>query len=257
MKIVYVLLLMILLCSIFVTSVPPFGQETIVTEDPDRLDIVYPKQTYYQKDSDLTLQFHVFNASQRIIHDANVVQCEIHVYDKHGNHSLIDNNMSTAHDDYYVNLNSSFTSEIGFIPYNMWCWYVEPDARMGGGFVSEVIEITESGKQAKDGGGSSVVGIIALLVCFLLYLGYEVNKNGEYRIFKLLFIFVAFVITVVGAYAVRAQAMSHGMLLDVTGTLNATFTGMIWVFVTVTLFGLVFYIKHSLELWKEVQKQKY
>jgi len=91
------------------------------SELPTQLEIAVPKVEYIPESSVFDFHIHTFNSSGHI-QSNSTTDCYIHIYNLTGNHILEEEMLFDSNNmDFYYELNTSFSSELGYLPYIVQC----------------------------------------------------------------------------------------------------------------------------------------
>jgi len=176
-SIVLVFIMLSLLIVPSAIAAPPFITEPVSSE-VGGLDIAYPPIIYYLEDSNLTLNFHVYNSTGFIMNNSDV-SCIIDIYNQNGI-EIIEDNLTYESDDFYYVFN--YTSLDCCINYQ-WIVYCNGTEAgyITGGFVVNTI-----GKDFDNSNNNSIY-ILFLLMAGLLISSFGMLLYSKNKYLKLVY----------------------------------------------------------------------
>ena len=237
----FIFLIFIILSSSLVFSVPPF--QTITTPS-GTLNIIYPKIDVYPLNSDIKLEFHVYNSTGYFLSNAST-SCDFHAYNSTGNH-LMDENLKYDVDsgDFYINLNDSISMNEGKYSYLLHCNNSEA------GFISIAFEMRTSDVSSP----FELTYLVALLclVSFVVFVMFffkhiQLKEHWFLKIFlQFIILIMGFVALFLGYLALKSTGIAHLIQL------GDIFIFIIWSVLTVLLLYYIYYmVERSVKEWKK------
>lgn len=130
-----ILFILILLVPIAISQ-PAFLQESTTG---NQFQIIFPNFEFYEQGQNISLQFHVFNASG-ILRTNTTTECAFHLYNDNGS-LIISNEMIDFNDDdndFFIDINASTINNEGVYSY-----FIQCNDTNNGGFVSTSFTIKE------------------------------------------------------------------------------------------------------------------
>lgn len=214
-------------------AVKPTQESTAAGE----LTVLYPKTEYVRQNAPLNLHFHIMNSTGWSINSSDLT-CHIHLFNNTNSHSL-KAVLEKDGPDMEIELNNSFTANLGIIAYNVWCNSSYNEA----GFVSDSVLVTESGNQ-EDAIGSALLGFIILipLIFGLFMLIGAATMNEEHHVFKI-FLFLLSPISVwVSLHFAMVSLVKYYGLFDLQNSIGTTTYWMAWTFFVMISYFIIYSI---------------
>jgi len=214
--------------------------------------ILYPKDNYYQQNSEFSFHVHFINGSGYAVNTSNF-ECIGHFYSSQGSHlaELESIDDSNGWDDYF-RLNDTVTGVKQTIPYNIWCNSTQNE----GAFVSGSLKINDDSEYDETAGGLIVA--IILIGIFYLLMKIAVNIDEErHAVMKLLFILVSIWFAVGSLGLAKFVAVTNSGIFD-TGALNVIdglYLALITVSIVLTLYFVIYYVFTVLDVFSKLSKR--
>jgi len=166
-----VLFLFLIILASFCIAVPPV--QTTIDLQPI-LTIQYPLFDTYQVNTDLKLNFHVYNSTGYIITNVSN-NCTFHLYDREGNHLMNTRAFFDLGDvEFFVNINKNNLSQVDKYSFLVYCIGKE------NGFLSSNFEITKTGKKTDYTYNFIIIlGTLAFTISLLLYFIQKLKPEHE------------------------------------------------------------------------------
>lgn len=213
---------MLIIISSMVLSVKPAPQTGVLG-----LIIIYPKNSFYHNDGNLTFHYHIFNATNDLQINVSVgLSCYIHVYNGSNKHLIEDKLVLDSNGmELKYALPYNITNKTGEYPYLVWCNTTNGQ----GGFISDSFEITNDGKE-KEGGYllALFIGILPLLIGFLL-LKWSDILGDEHNIIRLALMLMSFTTIFISLWLTTAgvvRFVSWPEMEESLGTITLIFGGL-------------------------------
>lgn len=230
-----------------VSSQPPFQ----VSEETSGINIAYPKNTYLLEDNNVTLHFHIYNSSGYVLTN-DTTDCNIHVYNTTGNHVLEEDLLFDSNDvDFYIGLNTTFTSSRGFVPYLIYCNNSVEAGFVSGSFLVAVSEDYDSEKSLLPVAMLILVPVILGIILIFCSWSLESEEHNALKIFLLLLSIACFIVSLYFGLVSVIHFYDFPVMQEAIG--NTTF----WyatIFSVVIIYFLIYIIKISIE--QSAQKKK-
>lgn len=225
-KNILLFLLLGIFCLSFITSAVPI---TIISSGDNVLEIQHPFFRYHQQETDLTLNFHVYNKSTgELINNTNA-DCKIHLYNTTNEEAFEGDAEKIEEYEFKSNLLSGNFTEIGDYYYFFHC-----NSTGIGGFVQGQFTVTESGVEITESKSILIFGLLSILVLFLfisLFCLFQIESYiGKFALYWVSHVFMI-LITFIGW-----QIGGEGLLIGIA--LTGVFRIMFWV-LTISVFPML------------------
>lgn len=155
MRLALLLLFVLVVCSVAAQPVFEVG-------GAGTLSLTRPKQVAYELDSNVSLNFHVFNATGYHVSNDSTT-CRMHLYGFEGE-ELFDRGLGFDGQDFYTYFDGG--NETGVYPYVAWC-----NGSQGAGFISTSVLVTVDGKDDGPDGFLAALIIAPLAFGIILVVG--------------------------------------------------------------------------------------
>jgi len=213
------------------------------------LQVVHPSREYFPSNTKFTLHFHAYNSSNYWL-DNSETQCGIHIYNKTGNHIVINETLSfdETEGDFAYHIKPNLLDEGELYTYIVYCNNSEEQ-----GFIKTTFEVTEGAYDKTNNSywGLSVVVFLGLLVMFFLVLSFQIKDVFANQLLskslRLFFFFMSLATAVVGTQITGEIALSGIASQDVSNLLDTTYKVVLWTLVVMMSISVIVGIFYMLE----------
>lgn len=165
----------------FISAQPPFAQTGTFTEG---YEIKYPPFSTFKQNTDVTLNFHVFNITNGVPIDNSSTNCYLHIYLSQGTQEYeteVSHSNTNVINEWEINVDKGNFTASGDGAYVIQC-----NSTILGGFESVSFEITKSGKTISFNLFLPLVVILFFsMLCFIFGVTSKENKIMKYTLFSL------------------------------------------------------------------------
>lgn len=249
-KLYWLALLFILIVATPLLAVKPSPQLSGLTNN--QLSILYPKNEFFIRGSNLTLHFHVHNASGSVLSNSTT-DCLIHVYDYKNSH-IVQQKMIFDGFDFEAKLYQNASNRSGLYPIEVYC----NNSAGYYGFLSSFYEITIDGYAKDDAAGIPLIVVLVLVPLifgfFLLYSAF--NLSDEHDILKIGLYLVSFFTFVSSFNFGMVGVVKFFDMPELQGVITTTNFVMIILFIIILFYFIIFGIKTMLANLVDKKKKR-
>lgn len=260
-KFVWLFGLIVLFLIPLVSAVPPL----LSTASIEQLQITPKLLDSYKIKTEISLEYHVYNASGYIVtnNTAGLTTCEIHLYNPNGTHFLRDKLIYDQLGDWEFKLTSSNTTNLGAVPYNIYCYN-----SIEAGWLASNFYITEQGQglnapvdRFPNYDLVMVFGLIGIAF-FLVYFSDKFKLEGESFIkvltsmlINLLFKLTAFSVIIYDIFIIRTTMPSITVITDIYDQLVPLFVyGIGLIFFVLYFINAIATLVYNFNIYKQKKK---
>ena len=227
---------------------PPFQGSGQTDPLDDELVVINPKNEYIAFNETYIFHAHVTNSSGYLLNNT-LVDCVLHVYEANGSHIVETDLLKDSNDyDLYWTFTNSYTDNIGFLPYNLFC-----NTSTEGGFLSSYLIVTEDGNEKDKSAGalSAMIALIPLIFGLFMIIGAATLGKDHDVLRIVLFLMSPITIFVSFHFAMIGIVRYYG-LYELQEAIGSTTYWMSWWFFVL----VAYFIIYGIWKWADTVAQK-